>query len=710
MLTCLPYIYRAFNHPAFACFSQPLNSMRSSSLLLITCLFLTACRHQKQQPVQEARDLAEYYRIIKPVERPFALSDADSAIYLHDSIIHSLKDPPAIFSFMRYDFMYSVSNLLWKDYRKAATYLDSAIRYLESNRLTTQYPTIYFGFLCRKGELALFQENYSQSYEYYVKAKQWAFKYLTSCEVADYSYSLGMVLYRQHKYAESRSYFKESFDQYSPCIRPDGAVGYKRQEVAGNIGLCYVKTKQYDSALAYFNLALGVITQYSDSLGFQQDMARAVIWGNMAKVYVALNKLDTAASLFKKSIAVNVGKGYDNMDAQLVQAQLAEVYEKQSRHPDMFTVLGQLKTSLDTLPNPAATLSWKKLMSDYYRHTGRLPEEYRYYREYISMRDSIRDAESVALQTNITQQIRDREQELEIALLKKNNQLNKTYLLITISLAVIAVLVILVFYYIFRKTARLNRLISVQKTELEQRKEELEQQKEELEQLNHVKNRLFSIISHDMRAPVNALSAFVTVLEETDQSKESLVRFSNQLKKKLASASGMMENLLSWAASQLQGFRPLLQRTGLHEIAEKAIGNTSGLAEEKQIRLVNEIAPVITAIVDRDMLQVVIRNLLHNAIKYSRPGDSVTVSSRAGVQGQVIIQVSDKGTGMPEDYVTKINSNNPEVLRSTGGTLKEKGTGLGIYLCRNFAIMMNGDLQVKSEPGKGTIVSVTVPA
>lgn len=669
--------------------------MRTVFLLLI-CLSLMACRHQKQKPVQEARELEEYYRIIEPAGRAFAVSDADSAIYLYDSIVHSLKDPPVIFSFMRYDFMYSLNTLIRKDNGKAALYLDSAIRYLERHRLTTQYPTVYFNSLCRKAELALFQENYNQAYEYYLKAKQWAFVNLTSCEVADYSYSLGMVLYRQQKYAESSSYFKESFEQYSSCRRPVFAVAYRRQEIADNIGLCYVKTKQYDSALAWFNVALAVIQQHSDSLGFQQDMARAVIWGNMAKVYVAQNKLDTAAGLFKKSIAVNVAKRYDNMDAQLAQAQLAEVYEKQNRYADMFTVLQQLKAGLDTLANPAATLGWKKLMSDYYSHAGRLPEEHRYYREYITMRDSIREAESAAQQTDVTQQIRDKEKELEIALLKKNNQLSRTYLLITISLAVIAVLIIGVFYYIFRKTSRLNRQISVQK--------------EELEQLNHVKNRLFSVISHDMRAPVNALSAFVTVLEETDQSKESLIRFSNQLKKKLAYTSDMMENMLNWAASQLQGFRPFLQRAPVREIAEKAIGNATGLAAEKRIKLVNEMPPEMTATIDRDMLQVVIRNLLSNAIKYSHPGGEVSVSGREAGPGLVILQVSDQGAGMPQDYVKKINSSDLEVLRSTSGTFKEKGTGLGIYLCRAFTTLMNGSLQVESEPDTGTVVSVTVPA
>ncbi|MET0393414.1 MAG: tetratricopeptide repeat-containing sensor histidine kinase, partial [Chitinophagaceae bacterium] len=558
------------------------------------------------------------------------------------------------------------------------------------------------------GELLLLQGNYSQSYDYYLRAKQWAAKYLTPCEIGDYSYNLGMVLYRQQKYTESAGSFKESFDQYGSCSR---AIAYKQQEVAGNIGLCYVKTRQYDSALAYFNKALAVVEQTHDPLPlYMREMAQAVAWGNLGKVYVARNSLDTAATLFKKSLAINGGKGYDKPDAQLVQAQLAEVYGRQNRYADMFTLLQQLKTGLDTMANPAATLSWNRLMAAYYKHAGQPLKEFRHYQAFITMRDSATHAENVLSQEDISRQVRDREQQLEIALLKKSNQLNKTYLLITVSLSVIALLVIAFIYYIFRKTARLNRLISVQKGELEQQKGALEQQKEELEQLNHVKNRLFSIISHDMRSPVNSLSSFIYLLEEGDISKASLLEYSYPLKKSLASTSAMMENLLSWAASQLQGFRPSVKSVAIREITATAIANTAGSAEEKGITVINDISPDIHAAADKYMLQVVLRNLLGNAIKYSHPAGVVTVG--AGHTGtDVTIKVKDTGIGMTADQVSKINAaTHLQVLQDTMGTAGEKGVGLGVYLCATFIEMMKGTLQVESEPGKGTVFFVRLPA
>ena len=670
-----------------------------------------ACRHQKT--VHEDRDTQWLLRVFEPALKAYFDNNADRAIYLYDSIAHSIKEPPNpdVMIFARYDLLHNINAVIRKDNGKAIVYLDSAIGYLERHGLTKQYPGTYFGFLRRKGELALFQGNYNQSYDSYLRAKQWAAKYLTPCEIADYSYSLGMVLYRQQKYTESAAYFKESFDQYFSCRRPMEAIAYKQQEIAGNIGLCYVKAKQYDSALAYFNTALAIIQQNSDSMPlYKREMTRAVAWGNMAKVYVARNKLDTAVDLLEKSLAINGGKGYDRADAQLVQAQLAEVYEKQNRYADMFAMLLQLKSGLDTLANPAAALSWNRLMAAYYKHAGQPLQEFRYYQTFITMRDSVSRAESAISQADISRQVRDREQQLEIALLKKDNQLNKTYLLITVSLSVIALLVIAFIYYIFRKTARLNRLISLQKGELEHQKVELEQQKEELEQLNHVKNRLFSIISHDMRSPVNSLSSFIYLLEEGDISKASLLEYSYPLKKSLANTSAMMENLLSWAASQLQGFRPSVKSVAIQEVAATAIANTAGGAEEKDIMVFNEVPPGIHAAADKYMLQVVLRNLLSNAIKYSNPAGTVTISAAHTGTG-VTIQVKDTGIGMTADQVKKINeATHLQVLQDTMGTAGEKGVGLGVYLCATFIEMMKGPLQVESEPGKGTVFFVRLPA
>lgn len=659
---------------------------------ILACILLIACRQGKT--VNEAEQQAWYTRTYDPVNGLLRYG-TDSALRLYDSIYHSLKNPPLIAKFGRYDFLH-ILEVRKGNSGKAMVYIDSAIRYLERHDLVTKYPQSYFSYLCIKGELALSRSNYNQAHEYYLKARQIAAKYLTNCDIAAYSYSLGMVLYRQQKYAESLGYFRESFHLYDTCTS-SWFVMFRRQEIADNIGLCYEKLMQYDSALSYFNLTLAIVQENRDKIPvLLRETVQAVVTGNIAKVYVARNQLDTAIHLFKKSIAINTSDGHDKADAQLVQAQLAGAYEKQNRYAEMFTVLQQLKEGLDTLPNKTALLSWKGLMASYYLHTNHPLAELKYYKDFITMRDSVARAEENTLRTDITRQMKEKEQELEIALLKKNNQLDRTYLVIAIVLSAVALLVILFIYYIFRKTARLNQLIS--------------SQKEELVQLNNVKNRLFSIVSHDMRTPVNSLSSFIYLLENRAVSQESLLAYAQQLKRSLGHTSGMMENLLNWAASQLQGFQPVIVRTDIRNITDKVIDNVGGMAEEKKVAIINEIPPGTQASIDREMLQVVIRNLLTNAIKFSHPGGKVAINAMpAADTKEIAISIADSGTGMAEADVEKINGGHPELLRSTSGTAREKGTGLGLHLSGVLAGIMKGRLQVKSEIGKGTVFSLWLP-
>lgn len=664
-------------------------------LLLLTSFLLIACRHKKLPP-PETGDLALLIKKMDPAHDAYYRGIIDSVIYLLDSVFPGPNKHPVVI-IKRYELQYAIAANVRKDIDQAALYIDSAIHYMEHNALTARYPLQYFDILCRKGELELSRSNYNQSYQYYLVAKQWASLYLTDCEMGAFTYNLGIVMYRQQNYVKSRNYFWESMSLYAHCERGEVVIN-KRQELADNIALCYVKTKQYDSAMYYFRQALAILDTNRNAIQPRlREIAQGVILGNMAKVYMEQNKLDTAASLLKRSIALNAQFWHDLNDAQLSQAQLAEVYKRQGRYAAMQEVLQQLKTGLDTVYNSQADLAWKRLMASYYRYTHKPADAVQYYEAYISLRDSISEAERRFLKTDIIRQMEDKDQKMQITLLTKDNQLNRIYLIITIILSVVAVLVILFFYYIFRKTARLNKLIS--------------SQKEELEQLNRVKNKMFSVVSHDMRSPVNSLSAFIQLLEKGRISQDSLIGYSQELKKKLANTSTMMENLLNWAASQLEGFRAYIERTAIQAIAEKAAGSTAILAGEKQVSIDNRITPEIMAAIDRDMLEVVIRNLLSNAVKYSYPGSTVTIRADLLAGGeQVALQVKDEGTGMSPDYIASINSGNLLLLRSTGGTGREKGTGLGIYLCQVFVKMMNGSLRVESSPGKGTLFTVTLPA
>lgn len=274
-------------------------------------------------------------------------------------------------------------------------------------------------------------------------------------------------------------------------------------------------------------------------------------------------------------------------------------------------------------------------------------------------------------------------------------KLNRNFSVFFGVLAIILLGVALFVYRTQRKTAKLNQLVSAQK--------------EELESLGKVKDRIFSVVSHDMRAPVNSLISFINLLENSNVSEEKLKRYAANLKNSLGYTSSMMENLLNWAASQLEGYRPHIEEINLLNCLTDVIDVLEVNAIEKSILIQNNISPTLTCHADCDMLNLVIRNLLSNAIKFTHAEGIIEISAiEKGVEIQLAIK--DNGVGLPKEEVERFNSvTKYGVNKPTLGTNKEKGTGIGLSLCKTFIHLMNGKISLKSELDKGSIFFVDLP-
>lgn len=251
--------------------------------------------------------------------------------------------------------------------------------------------------------------------------------------------------------------------------------------------------------------------------------------------------------------------------------------------------------------------------------------------------------------------------------------------------------------YIYRinvKTRNLNRLVSAQK--------------ENLEEMSRVKDKIFSIVSHDMRAPVNNLVAFGSLLDEGDIDQEKLAQYISQIKGTLNNTSSLMENLLNWAASQMQGFTPVKEKVNLYDLVFGVVKGMEPELVKKKLSLEVNIPESLSFITDRNMMELIVRNLLSNAIKFSRKGGSLEIS---GIQTKSSFQFSmkDSGIGIPAPKARLINTSKVITMGSSFGTEREKGTGLGLMLCKQFAILMDGSLSVESEEGKGTVFTLSLP-
>ncbi len=268
---------------------------------------------------------------------------------------------------------------------------------------------------------------------------------------------------------------------------------------------------------------------------------------------------------------------------------------------------------------------------------------------------------------------------------------------ITFFFGALAIIIAAAAFFVYRamqKTARLNKLVSAQK--------------EELEEMGKVKDKIFSIVSHDMRAPVNNLVAFSSILEEGQVSQEKLLLYIDQIKGTLDHTSTMMENLLNWAASQMQGFTPVTEEVSLTPIIENVYKGVEPALQKKNIAFVNNVLDEIMVMGDRNMIELIIRNLLNNAVKFTETNGRIEIKILQQ-DGRIQLEVKDTGVGLSENKLKLINADSVRTLESTAGTAKEKGTGLGLMLSKHFALLMKGKIIAESRQGSGSVFALSLP-
>ena len=220
-----------------------------------------------------------------------------------------------------------------------------------------------------------------------------------------------------------------------------------------------------------------------------------------------------------------------------------------------------------------------------------------------------------------------------------------------------------------------------------------------LREANDSKTKLLSILSHDLRSPLNSIQTFLEILVDFDLEEDERKAIKLNLLKETKSTQNMLFNLLSWTKAQMEGgvkVNPVA--VSYYEVMDLCIEVQRSAATEKSIALHNDIDRELMILADLDMLKLVIRNLLNNAIKFTKPGGRISVSSeRTETHGVLII--TDDGIGIDESKAAHLFTMNSV---STYGTNNEKGVGLGLLLCKEFTEMQGGQISLKSNPGEGT--------
>jgi two-component system sensor histidine kinase/response regulator len=266
-----------------------------------------------------------------------------------------------------------------------------------------------------------------------------------------------------------------------------------------------------------------------------------------------------------------------------------------------------------------------------------------------------------------------------------------------------------IFYGLFlikRENTGYQYSILKQKEAITKNEQLLKQQTEELMRLNSFKGRLFSIIAHDLKSPIYALRNLFRNMQQYDMPAEEIKSMVPEVVSELTHTTSLMENLLVWARSQMRADSVKPQPVDLAGTIAEVSRLLRLQADAKKIRVTVSGDNPVSAFADKDMISLIVRNLLSNAIKYTPENGEIKIAAQKTPLG-VELFVRDSGMGIDPEALEKILSNS---FYSTKGTAGESGTGLGLMLCREFAIRNGGELQIESLPGKGSLFTVKLPA
>ncbi len=227
----------------------------------------------------------------------------------------------------------------------------------------------------------------------------------------------------------------------------------------------------------------------------------------------------------------------------------------------------------------------------------------------------------------------------------------------------------------------------------------------ELQRLNAEKNKLMSIIAHDLRSPLGSIQNSLEIITEYDLDSEDKQFIEKELLNTTKNTSAMLSRLLSWSKSQINGISVFPDRYNLAKLLENTLETERSIAAQKNIELTSLIDGSIEIYADGDMMELIVRNLVSNAIKFTHGGGTISVSAQVR-NNECWLCIQDTGTGIPYEKQSEIFS---LTAQSTYGTDNEKGLGLGLLLCKEFITAQAGRIWFESQHGKGTGFYISIP-
>lgn len=501
--------------------------------------------------------------------------------------------------------------------------------------------------------------------------------------------NVGAIYNSQAKYRESIDYFRREMRIHQQL---NYQLGIGRS--MNNIAFSAHRGKMKDSAMIFGHAAL----EHNSKLGDPYLIAFGL--RTLGDIYFDDGNLDRAIDYFTVSVE-SARKAKSNFIIETALYRLGKVYQQKNQWKESIPYFEEAISVAAVLGAKGEQATILKLLSESYAKLGDFKKAFQTQDAYVKLNDTLFEERSRARFAQMQVEFETEKKQAEINLLKKEDEIQKEKIndqrLYTFLLLIVVGLVLALWLVAWRRN-QFKQLANKQ----------LRLQKLALEQASFQKDKIFSILSHDLRLPISSLSSVLQLVEKQSISEEAFAKIKHALGKQITSLNTTLDNLLLWSRNQMEGgvidTRPAT--VSLHDIIENNRHLLMGAANQKKIVINNEVPLIAKAYVDVHHFDIVMRNLLLNALKFTDEGGEISIRYTEMIN-TITVQVADTGVGMTTEQISKLFKINTHF--TTAGTKNEKGAGLGLLLCKEFVAANHGSLAIESEPGNGSVFSVTLP-
>jgi signal transduction histidine kinase len=657
----------------------------------------------------------------------------------------------------RFDTLYSFLNSELSDQEKINVYNELALEYIVTN---TDQSILYAkkafflseetGYINGKADaLSALGEAYSMLGEFeqalgFFQAAQMQYKLLNNNKgIGNTFSSIARIKNWQGKFDEAIHfsflairYFQ--FEQYTYGI----AKSYN------TIGIAYDQNSQLDKAKQYYYRSFNLFFSINDSLGMANSL------NNLAIVSGKEGDLDKSLAFFTKSLQINRSLNNNRLLTPILN-NIGIIHKTRGQYKEaekcflesmninlennnnrgllfsyvnisaLYLDMNYIQLALQYIElatNLAIKLEAKAELSDCYETYSRIMEQsgdhvkaLEYFKKHKEISD---DLQNEKILTNIQKteekfELESKQRQLELQ--QKDNEILKLQLdkstwyknfILGILVSVFALLIMFVFQY--RSKKKTTEALAILNNELSETNQKLVESESKLKELNITKDKFFSIISHDLRNPFASLVSFVRIMtrDYNKMSRKEVLELMEDMKKTTEKTQTLLENLLLWSKTQTGRIIYSPELFNFYEIITDTIQLYQPVISEKQISVHLFISDKLEIKADYNMIKTIFRNLISNAIKFSQIKGVITISFEE-TENWFVFNVEDTGIGMSEKEIDALFTPGSNIIKR--GTADEKGSGIGLLICREFVEKHRGVFRVTSKKNSGSKFSVLLP-